>query len=270
MKRERAGSRQDGRAASSLQLDILFYFPSSYRPKCVETVVHAVKPWLTNPTVSAEFEDLLAKDASFAHLSDTTLEFNRSGTFELGERRFRDDLHSRYVVWIQGTLGSTDRRFTIAPFVDPGNTTTVGIHLWLYEAELSLTIEELISTAIGERQLLDLLDRVNPLWAAIGVEAPLSTLGGIAAGQEHLPGGGYYGSELVAIIGRDELARALEACQKVVFLPRGGVFFSWSRDSKRRKESAGHERFEAKLLRFEAQVLARFPDEYKRRDSTSR
>src|SRR2546428_7167800 len=222
MKRERAGSRQDGRAASSLQLDILFYFPSSYRPKCVETVVHAVKPWLTNPTVSAEFEDLLAKDASFAHLSDTTLEFNRSGTFELGERRFRDDLHSRYVVWIQGTLGSTDRRFTIAPFVDPGNTTTVGIHLWLYESELSLTIEELISTAIGERQLLDLLDRVNPLWAAIGVEAPLSTLGGIAAGPEDLPWGGGFGGEVGGRLWREGRGPGGAGRSKSVLFSWGG------------------------------------------------
>src|SRR5713101_4168234 len=125
MRGKNFNSHHRSTAISSIQLYILFYFASEYRPEHVERVVQSIVPWLAEPKVSAEFEDLPPKDATFARLADITLGSRQPVTIELSNRSFRTSLHSRYLTSIQGTFGETNRRFTIAPFVDPENTTTV-------------------------------------------------------------------------------------------------------------------------------------------------
>jgi len=134
----------------------------------------------------------------------------------------------RYLHSAHGRLAKDGRPVTVLTFIDPENTTTIGVHFHLRPGEESFASWGVALAELpGEASLLEALDHADPLWATITVEGPAVTLGGILEYGEHLPDCGYWGSRLISVLGQNEVLDALNGCPKVSQLPSGGMFVCW-------------------------------------------
>jgi len=213
---------------SGLMQDILLYFPTRYRPQDMEKVLRAVAPWLEGGKLQCRFERIRPDRANFERLADMKLGQHLPVTLRVDGPRALQEVRRRYLHSANGRLAKDGRPLTILTFIDPENTTTIGVHFHLRPGEESFASWSVALAKVpGEASLVEVLDEVDPFWATITVESPAVTLTGILEYGEHLPDCGYWGSRLISVLGENEVLDALNGCPKVSQLPSGGMFVCW-------------------------------------------
>jgi|SRR6266566_9707232 len=209
-----------------MKLTVGLYFPEPYSPHLHLSVVRGVREWIKDSALTVWLTDLPASEVTKSGVDNTDI---RGHQFDLrwddGELQALIERH--YVNYIDFRLAGSWRSVNLMTFLyDDRNV--------LFDIRFDLTDEEmtgqrpLIAKDIGESRLLEALDRVDPFWAVVGVEAFAPDVDEILRGHPVDFGHAYFGTRLVRLVGSEPMAEALGTCPKVVHLPGGGVYQEWN------------------------------------------
>ena len=209
-----------------MKLTAGLYFPEPYSPSLHLAVLRGIREWIKDSALTVWLTDLPASEVTKARVDDTDI---RGRKFDL--RWYDGELAAviggHYVNYIDFRLEGSWREITLMTFLyDDTNV--------LFDIRFELTDEEvtqkgpLIPSDIGESRMLEALDRIDPVWAVVGVEAFTPDIDEILRGAPVDFGHAYFGTRLVELVGREGMAEALQTCPKVVHLPKGGVYQEWN------------------------------------------
>ncbi len=249
-------SHLDEPGYTGMWFTIALYFPTSYRSEYVQTVLEGLAPLLIDEELSFQFERLRPQQATFARLSDTLLGGQPILNIRIGAPKLSQVLRARYLHVSKARLRKSRRPVTIMPMVDPENTVSIDVNLSLREGEEAFYAPSNLIEELGdERGFEAFLSQTDSLWSSMYVEATAATIGGLKTGFDHFADTGTFGSFFVNLIGRSEVMDALKRCQKVVYLPSGGVFFDWHwADTSVREED--HRAWRKKLMGWEKRIAS--------------
>jgi hypothetical protein len=236
-------------------LELGFYFASRYRPANIENVVTAVLPWLGQVPLSVQYENIPASKITHEEISDRFIGSTPPVSMRPDSADFHRLLKTKYVPYIRSSLHVDNRPLTMWNFVSADDTLTVKVMIALRGNESKKPISKVIHVMGGETPLLRALDQVDAFWTTIGVETYTPVLGELEDGVSGLPDSGCYGSELVGVIGGNELRDRLRGCPKKEFLPRGGVFLCWPWYSANVRETEDYHSFRASEVEWRPRVL---------------
>ena len=211
-----------------MDFKVSLYFGERYRAERIGTILGAIGQWLSDDPIVAQFSpDIEVGEITYARLSKHELFSGQQVWLRLNEPSFRDLIHEKYLEKLTCLLRRNHRHVSLVPWVADDDTATYELKFALNDGEESWAVARLVAETCGERELLTALETVDPLWATVGIISVTPVLVGIRNGDEGFPDCGYYGSKLVARIGRNELLETLGSCPKVESLPSGGVFLCW-------------------------------------------
>ncbi len=146
------------------------------------------------------------------------------------DRELEAVITRNYVHWVHFTLEGSGRPVTVATFLHDDTNVE-------FDIDFGLTGEEatgdgpLVPEDVGESRLHQVLDKIDPFWAVVGVTACPPDVEEVVSGTggDFLHGHAYVGSSLTKAAGRDRLHVVLNTTASVTDLRRGGLYISWTR-----------------------------------------
>ncbi len=177
--------------------------------------------------MTAQFEKIAIRDVTFERLAGTSLGKGAMEAVSLSSSRLHDRLGRDYLLGLRARLRSESRPVRISPFIDREDGLTLEVNVSLREGEEGLTHDRILSKLGGEDAVLRTVDRIDPLWAVMDVEAGPFVLEDLTTPGGHLPDCGYWGSKVVSVLGGAEVRGLVAKCPKAVYLAAGGFFMDW-------------------------------------------
>jgi hypothetical protein len=209
-----------------MKLTAGLYFPEPYSPSLHLSVLRGVRGWIWESELTVWLTDLPASEVTKTKVDDTDI---RGHQFDLrwDDGSLEAVIGRHYVNYIDFRLEGSWRQITLMTFLYDDTNVLLDIRFELTDEEVTGK-GPLVPSDIGESRVLEALDRIDPFWAVLGVEAFAPSVVEILRGQPVDFGHAYLGTKLVELVGREAIAEALQTCPKVVHLPGGGVYQEWN------------------------------------------
>ena len=234
---------EDGRNLRTLDFTVGFYSGARYQPEFVKRVFESVLPHLESGALRCSFQNIPIATLTFSMVSELELGAGKKSVLEPNDPQLHTLLQTMFVERIQAKHHRTGREVTISPWISTDDTAVIEVQISLYDREEQASMSRIVDATWREVPLVEMFDKVDCLWGSLEVAGPTPTLGPVRSGQESLPYCGYWGSELVNIVGRRRVGDSLRPCPKVVACPNGGFFLCWDWDGKKPTKIRGFNEF---------------------------